>query len=146
MLIRLTTLFAFVALVHAQSQTTGTHARFDLTTPRGAPFPSNIFTVGDPAHITGLRVNLPLPDCAARPSDCADLQVVNDLDGFNVQPRLSTPFDGPVDPGSLSSSTIFLIRLGNPDVQTVGINQIIWDPPTNTVYAESDELLEQHTP
>jgi dienelactone hydrolase len=27
----------------------------------------------------------------------------------------------------------------------VGINQVVWDPPTNTLYAESDELLDQHT-
>jgi hypothetical protein len=27
----------------------------------------------------------------------------------------------------------------------VGVNQIVWDPDTNTLHAESDELLEQHT-
>jgi hypothetical protein len=31
------------------------------------------------------------------------------------------------------------------DVQMIGINQIVWDPATNTLHVESDELLEQHT-
>lgn len=142
-LIRMTTLFGFAALINAQGQTPGTHARFDLSTPQGAPFPSNRFTVPEPSHITGLRVNLPLPDCDARPSDCADLRVVNELDGFNIQPRLSIPFDGPIDPGSVTSGALFLLRL--PGGPAVGINQVIWDPATKTAYAESDELLDQHT-
>jgi hypothetical protein len=37
-------------------------------------------------------VNLPKPDCAARPSDCADIDVLNTLDGFNLQPRVSVSF------------------------------------------------------
>jgi hypothetical protein len=31
------------------------------------------------------------------------------------------------------------------DVQVIGINQVVWDPATNTLHVESDELLEQHT-
>ena len=120
-----------------------THALFDLATPGTAPFPSDKFTVQDPRQLTEVRVNLPLPDCNARPSDCADWQVVNELDGFNIQARLSIPLDGPIDPASVDSSTVFLLRLS--DGATVGINQVAWDPPTNTLYAESDELLDQHT-
>jgi hypothetical protein len=29
--------------------------------------------------------------------------------------------------------------------RVIGINQVVWDPLTNTLYAESDELLNQHT-
>ena len=29
--------------------------------------------------------------------------------------------------------------------QKVGINQIVWDPATNTLHVESDDLLDQHT-
>ena len=42
-------------------------ALFDLHDPSIGPFPSDQFTVADASHITGRRVNLPLPDCAARP-------------------------------------------------------------------------------
>ena len=49
----------------------------------------------------------------------------------------------------MSSDTVFLVRLGNAlgghGGQVVGINQIVWDPATNTLHAESDELLDQHT-
>jgi hypothetical protein len=65
--------------------------RFDLTEPSGGPFPSDRFTVPDPTQVTGLRVNLPKPDCALRRSDCEDIDVLNTLDGFNLQPRLSVP-------------------------------------------------------
>ena len=75
------------------------------------PFPSNLFTVPDSRHITGLRVNLPKPSCDERPSDCEDLDVINMLDGFNVQPRISIPFDGPIDVQSVTSDTVFLLEL-----------------------------------
>ena len=127
------------------------HALFDLSQPGGAPFPSDIYTVADETTNTGLKVDLPLPDCAAARSDCEDLQVINRLDGFNLQPRLSIPFDGPIDVNSVSSRTIFLLRLASDRGQTssahdvVGINQIVWDPSANTLHVESDELLDQHT-
>jgi hypothetical protein len=117
----------------------------------GTPFPSDLFAVADPTQNTGLRVNLPKPDCLARPSDCQDLDVINTLDGFNLQPRLSIPFDGPIDVTTVTSETVFLISLGDtldPSDQgghRVGINQVVWDPATNTLHVESDELLDQHT-
>ncbi|HEX2439548.1 MAG TPA: hypothetical protein VHT71_14665 [Methylomirabilota bacterium] len=49
----------------------------------------------------------------------------------------------------MNSSTVFLGRLGDAlgggGGETVGINQIVWDPATNTLHAASDELLDQHT-
>src|SRR3989441_1621206 len=133
----------------ALASAAGVEARFDLSSPAGGPFPSDRFTVFDHENNTGLRVSLPKPDCAVRVSDCADLDVINTLDGFNLQPRLSIPFSGPIDVSSVSSSTVFLVRLG--DVHggrsrhVIGINQIVWDPATNTLHAESDEFLDQHT-
>jgi len=107
------------------------------------PFPSNLQTVPDPTQITGLRVDLPMPDCATRPSDCQDVAVLDRLDGFNVQPRISIPFSGPVDLDSVSSSTIFLRRVGCLVCAPVGINQVVWEPLTSTLHVESDELLAQ---
>jgi dienelactone hydrolase len=126
-----------------------THARFDLSQPSGAPFPSNALTVPAPENITGIRVNLPLPDCGALPSECDDLSVVNQMDGFNVQARLAIPFDGPIDPASVNSSTVFLVQLTagthNSIGKVIGINQVFWDPAGNTLYLQSDDMLEQHT-
>ena len=117
----------------------------------GGPFPSDRFTVADSSQLTGRRVNLPLPDRATHPSDYDDISVINTLDGFNLQPRLSIPFSGPIDLTTVNSSTVFLIKLDDPTApeegggQVVGINQTVWDVATNTLHVESDELLEQHT-
>jgi hypothetical protein len=104
----------------------------------GQPFPTNLFTVPDATQLTGLRVDLPKPDCATQPSDCADVAVLNTLDGFNIQPRISVPFSGPIDLATVSSSTIFLV---GQDENVVGINQVEWEPLTNTLHFESDEQL-----
>ena len=46
----------------------------------------------------------------------------------------------------MNSDSVFLISLGLRSFgDKVGINQIVWDPATNTLHVESDELLEQHT-
>lgn len=127
----------------ASSQGVQVHALFDLATVDGAPFPSDALTVADASQLTGLRVNLPKPDCTRHPSDCEDIAVLNMLDGFNMQPRLSIPFSGPIDPDSVTSKTVFLVRLG--DAQHIGINQIVWDTLTNTLHASTDESLDEHT-
>jgi len=108
----------------------------------GQPFPSNLFTTWDHTQVTGLRVDLPKPDCAGRPSDCADIDVLNTLDGFNIQPRISIPFSGPIDVTTVSSETVFLI---GPRGRRVGINQVVWEPAANTLHVESDEQLEAHS-
>src|SRR6267378_15275 len=111
-------------------------------TKAGQPFPTNLFTVPDASQITGLRVDLPKLDCATRPSDCADIDVLDTLDGFNIQPRISIPFSAPIDLSTVSSSTIFLVGPGG---AVVGINQAEWEPLTNTLHVESDQQLAQDT-
>jgi hypothetical protein len=121
-------------------------ALFDLRDPSIGPFPSDQFTVADASHITGRRVNLPLPDCAMRPTDCEDVGTVNRLDGFNVQPRLTVAFDGAIDPASVTSDSLFLLQLtpGSPSTR-IGINQLVWDPARLVAVPEADQLLDQHS-
>jgi hypothetical protein len=116
----------------------------------GTPFPSDVYTTPDPSHLTGLRVNLPSPDCASHPSDCADNAVLNTLDGFNLQPRISIAFTDAIDPASISSANVYLVSLGSTTDGTgagkvVGINQAVWEPAANTLHVESDAQLDQHT-
>ncbi|HEX3154836.1 MAG TPA: hypothetical protein VHV32_09435, partial [Candidatus Angelobacter sp.] len=130
-----------------------THPLFNLQSTTQSPFPSDRFTAFDSQQLTGLRVNVPLPNCATNPSDCADLTLVNQLDGFNLQPRLSIPFDGAIDPSTVNSNTVFLLQLpgrglveadgdiANPHV--IGINQIVWDPASLTLFAESNDHLDE---
>jgi hypothetical protein len=135
-----------------------THPLFNINSTTQSPFPSDGFTVADGAQNTGLRVALPFPNCVTNPSDCADVTLLNQLDGFNPQPRLSIPFDGAIDPNSVNSNTVFLIQLPpnfalgrefeddalrgfRPNV--IGINQVVWDPASLTLFAESDQHLDQ---
>jgi Bacterial Ig-like domain len=134
----------------ADASAVGVRVKFDLTDPAASPFPSDRHTVREWSNQTFRRVNLPTPDCTVRVSDCQDIAVINTLDGFSTQPRITVPFTGAIDPSSVSSDTVFLLNLG--DVQTgrgfgtrVGINQRLWDPTTNTLVFESDELLQEHT-
>ncbi len=135
-------LAAFV-LTPATGLAAGVEPGFDVSSPSGAPFPTDRYTVADATQITGLRVDLPKPDCTVRPSDCQDVDVLNTLDGFNLQPRISIPFTGEIDPASVSSSSVFLVRL--PDGAVTGINQTVWEPAVDTLHVESDQLLDQHT-
>src|SRR5690606_27838236 len=125
----------------------GVSVRYDA---QASPFPSNRYTVPEFGNATLRRVNLPKPDCTARPSDCADIDVINTLDGFSTQPRITVPFTGDIDPASVNSESVYLVNLG--DVltlrgfgQKVGINQVVWDPATKTLAFESDELLQERS-
>jgi hypothetical protein len=128
-------------------------ARFDLSKADSGPFPSDWFTMADTSHNTRRRVSLPVPDCETRRSDCEAIAVLNSLDGFNLQPRLSVPFSGSIDANSVTSDTVFLVSLGStrsdqdymPAGTVVGINQVVWDTFTTTLHVESDALLAQHT-
>jgi hypothetical protein len=131
-----------------------THPLFNVQSNTQSPFPSDRLTVFDGQQLTGLRVNLPLPNCATNPSDCADIALLNQLDGFNLQPRLSIPFDGAINVSTVSSKTVFLIKLpgrglGDDDgnehfrAEVIGINQIVWDPASLTLFAESNDHLDE---
>ena len=135
----------------SSAEAAGVQALFDLNAPSAGPFPSDRFTIPDDSQNTRLRVNLPKPDCAVQMSDCQDLDVIDTLDGFNLQPRLSIPFGGPIDVETVRSDTVFLVSLGStlpggaPAGRKVGINQVVWDVESSTLHVESDELLDQHT-
>jgi hypothetical protein len=127
----------------------GVSVKFDLADPAASPLPSNNFTVVDWTQNTYRRVNLPKPNCAVRPSDCADIDVLNTLDGFSTQPRITVPFTGDIDVSSVNSNTVFLVNLGDTQTsagagQKVGINQILWDPQTKTLVFQPDSLLNEH--
>src|SRR5262249_35668914 len=141
-----------------------THPLFNLDSTTQSPTPSDRFTVLDRHQNTGLRVNLPFPNCATNPSDCLDITLLNQLDGFNLQPRISIPFDGAIDASTVNSHTVFLIQLpgghalrrnfddddfdgdGDRDerhhhsggANIIGINQVVWDPATLTLFVQSD--------
>ena len=155
--LRLGLAIAVLSTILMTSSMTGqgpsTEALFGLDSPTAGPFPSDWFTVADHTNNTHRRVNLPLPNCQVEVSDCEDLVVLNELDGFNLQPRLSVPFSAPIDPYTVTSNTVFLVSLGStgpgehdmPWGTVIGIDQVVWDTFTNTLHVESSALLAQHT-
>jgi hypothetical protein len=106
----------------------GVTAHFDPASPEIGPFPTDFLTVVDAAQLTGRRIQLPRPD----------FPQLNQLDGFNLQPRIRARFSGPIDPDTLRRGVV-LVRLG--DGHLVGVNQVVWDPTTSTAYAEADQTL-----
>ena len=125
----------------------GVSVRYDSV---HSPFPSNHLTVLDFSNATFRRVNLPKPDCAVRVNDCADIDVINTLDGFSTQPRITIPFTGDIDVSTVTSDTVYLYNLGDTLTlrgfgQKVGINQVLWDPASKTLVFEPDELLAERS-
>ncbi len=136
--------------VPAFALASGVSVRFDFSNPATTPFPSDRFTRVDFTQNTFRRVRLPKPDCTVQVSDCTDIDVINTLDGFNTQPRITIPFTGDIDLSTVSSDTVYLVNLGDTLTgggvgEKVGINQIQWDAAAKTLVVESDQLLAEHT-
>jgi hypothetical protein len=125
----------------------GVSVRLSTTDPDATPFPSDRFTVADARQRTLRRVALPKPDCAVRVSDCQDIDELNTLDGFSVWPRFTVPLSGDIDPTSVSSDSVYLLRVGDAtgwgSGEKVGINQVAWDAPSRTLSFKSDPLLRE---
>src|SRR6202021_1654021 len=71
---------------------------------------------------------------------------------FNLQPHVTIPFDGDIDPTSVNSKSAFFVELvdatatqGESTQRVIGVNQLVWDPALRVLAAESDEQLRQHT-
>ena len=93
---------------------------------------------------TGLRVDLPTPDCAARPSDCADVTVLEHAR------RLQHPAAN-LDPVQTARSTCSSVSKktcssSGRGGRVVGPNQLVWEPAANTLHFESDRQLERGRP
>ena len=130
----------------------GVTVNWNPADPTVGPYPSDILTTPDSTQKNGIRINLPMPDCTTAPSDCQDVQLINELDGFQTAPRISVSFSGPIDVSSIHHA-IYYVALDNLTGEESGINftgqmlyltQMIYDPTTNTLYGKPDGNLDQH--
>jgi hypothetical protein len=123
-----------------------TTALYEPSSPTVGPFPTNALTVPDATQKTGLRVSLSSDfetcDPSASPSVCSNTALVNQLDGFSVNPRLMACFSAAIDPTTLASGTEIIPAAGG---AAVSLNQIIFDPPSNCVFAKPNQVLNQQT-
>jgi hypothetical protein len=123
-----------------------TKALFELSAPEVGPFPNDSLTVSDTKQVTGHRVNLPQPEeCASTPSlsACSNVALLNELDGFSVNPRITFCFSDAVDTSTLASAIWFLAA--GKSTSEIPVNQVLYDPVRNCVHAKPERILEQQT-
>ena len=112
------------------------------TTALYSPFPSDLWTVADAGQKTGLRLNLPAPDCKTQPTACQETALIDQLDGFSVRARVAVQFSGPVDVTTVAAG-MFLMPAGGG--AHIALDQVEFDPATNTVYGKPATVLSQGT-
>ena len=144
--------FLLLVLLARPILAAGTTVLFDPSTPSTGPFPTDFLTVSDPDQKSGLRLNLPLPDCNSQYTTCQEIGLLEQIDGFSLRARAQIRFSAPVDTTTLRNG-IFFVALENltgdePGINKPGdriaINQVVFDPATNTVYAKPTSVLDQH--
>jgi len=144
LLLKLRPLLFALVLIGALAPLPASAARVQVLTgqtPDSRIMPSDVFTVADPAQLTGIRVNLPVPACGAADSSvCDDLRLLDRQDGFDLRPRVTVPFSGPIDIASVTASDFYV---AGPAGFRSPITQLVWDPAANVLAGEpADFLLE----
>jgi len=105
-----------------------------------ALFPSDDQTVRDRSQATGRRVALPYPNCRTRPTDCHDVALLNRLDGFDLDPRLSLRFNRAVNPAAVASA-IRITPAHDRDDASIGVDRVVYDAASHTVFAHPARQL-----
>jgi len=113
------------------------------------PFPSNALTSPENTQKTGIVVQLPaaadtcapLPALSA-PSVCSNVSLLNQLDGFSVNPRIMVCFSAAINPSTLAGGIAISPLSGG---SAVSINQVIFDPISNCAFAKPNQVLNQQS-
>ena len=109
-------------------------------------FPSDQLTAADPRQLTGRRIRLSLVNCSQAPSTCDEIGLLNGLDGWSVNPRMTLAFTGRVSLDSITRSSVFVLPLGDDAAEPVGLSRLVWDPEGRTLYAKPERVLRQGRP
>jgi hypothetical protein len=89
-------------------------------------------------------VALVQPDCGVDPAGCDEIRLVNQLDGWSVNPRLAMRFSGPVALDSFTKASAFILPLmPEPLPSPIGLAQLVWDAASHTLYAHPARALLQ---
>src|ERR1051326_4306295 len=125
-------------------------ALFDFSWTTG-PFPTDALTIVDSSQNTGKRVNLPVPATCTPNSSlsaCKNTNLLNQLDGFSINPMIVACFSGAIDPNTLADG-IQLYPMSNTGLGSagspIGINQVLYDPASNCMYAKPMQVLNQQS-
>ncbi len=138
-----------LALLTTVAWASNTKVDFDPTNPQIGPFPSDYLTTPDDRQRTGRRVNLPFPDCDTRSSDCGEIALLNQFDGFNLNARITLRFTGAIQPETLRENVLiaWLDPLPGrfavyPAGKLTPVNELVYDASTYTGFVKPDEILE----
>jgi hypothetical protein len=108
-------------------------------------FPSDELTIADDAQLTGRRLDLPLPDCQRFGSACDELRLVNQLDGFDLDPRIAIQLDAP--PADIAEEfgpeVVYVQSVDGGD--RIPLNRFVYDPATRMLYGHPREQLADAT-
>ena len=114
--------------------------------PAPAPLvisPSDRSTVADADQVTGRRMALPQPDCTRRPLDCDEIRLVDQLDGFDLDPHLD-PLRRPDRRPPGHRSTVYVHRVGDTSAGgRIGLARLV--VAGATLYGQPASLLREAT-
>jgi hypothetical protein len=106
--------------------------------------PSDRLTTPDPNQLTGRRITLPPPDCATDAAGCDEVTLLNELDGWSVNPRIGIRFSDAIALESVTRASAFIVPLwAEPMPTPVGLQQLVWDADSRTLYARPERSLLQ---
>ena len=134
-----------ISLLFSTVLCAGTTVIYNPASPTVGPFPTDVLTAPNPSQATGKQINMSLAPCSVNPTltSCTNAILLDQLDGFSVNPQIIVCFSGPVDVSTLKKGIrIYPVgRFGS----SVAINQILWDPTGNCMYAKPDQVLSQQS-
>jgi hypothetical protein len=112
------------------------------TSYRTAIFPNDQLTKRDLTQVTKKRVDfrqgIDYPACdSTNYSICDGFTMLDKLDGFDIQPRVTIPFTGPIDIKSVNDSDVFVQGPGG----RTQLMQLVWDPASLTLSGITNAML-----
>jgi hypothetical protein len=127
----------------AVAATLGPAPVVEAAPPPLAIYPSDTLTVADASQLTGRRVNMPMSNCAVDVSKCDETALVNQLDGFDLDPNIKIGFSGPIDLAKVSRSTIYVQRLCFCRAARMPLVRLVWDAVNHNLYGHPKHLLRE---
>src|SRR5262249_54238234 len=96
--------------------------------------------------LTGRRIHLPLVNCREAPSTCDEIKLLNTLDGWSVNPRMTLAFTGRIALDSIERRSAFVLPLGDDKSDPMSLVRLVWDAESTTLYARPERTLHQGRP
>ena len=84
-----------------------------------------------------------MTNCSVQVSKCNEIALVDQLDGFDLDPNLKIKFSGPIDVSKVNGTNLYLERVCSCRVARMPLVRLVWDPSTNTLYGHPKHQLRE---